>query len=88
MKCLTRTLKYILSDTPLVKNLDNPEYVEILLDGCKTLEERFAKIDSDMVIKKLKAEQGKYRMNPKMKKMIQLPDLPERLTMLLSTQQA
>ena len=88
MKCLTKTLKYILSDTPLVKNLDNPEYVEILLDGCKTLEERFAKIDSNMVIKKIKAEQGKYRMNPKMKKMIQLPDLPERLTMLLSTQQA
>jgi hypothetical protein len=88
MKCLTRTLKYILSDTPLVKNLNNPEYVEILLDGCKTLEERFAKIDSNMVIKKLKAEQEKHRMNPKMKKLIQLPDLPERLTMLLSTQQA
>lgn len=88
MKCLNKTLKYMLSATPLVKNMNNPEYVEILLDGCKTLEERFAKIDSHMVVEKLKAEQGKHRMNPKMKKLIQLPDLPERLTLLLTTQQS
>jgi len=39
-------LRSILAETPLVKNLDNEEYVKILLDGCQTLEERFAKIDS------------------------------------------
>lgn len=88
MKCMTKTLKFILSDTPLVKNLNNPEYVEILLDGCRTLEERFAKIDSRVVIEKLRTARGKHRMiSPMMKKMVQRPDLPERLTMLMSPQQ-
>jgi len=41
---LNKTLRTILADTPLVKNLDNPEYLEIILDGCKTLEERFEKM--------------------------------------------
>jgi hypothetical protein len=85
---LNKTLRFILADTPLVKNLDNPDYVEILLDGCGTLEERFAKIDSDMVVKQLKTEQKKQqRIGPELRKIIQLPDLPERLTMLLTGQQ-
>jgi hypothetical protein len=40
--------------SPLVKNLYNPDYVKIILDSFGTLEERFAKIDSDMVVKQLK----------------------------------
>ena len=82
---LNKTLKSILADTPLVKNLDNPEYVNIILDGCSTLEERFAKIDSSMVVEKLKTEQKKQqRISPTMKKIIQRADLPERLTSLLA----
>mgnify|MGYP002749774331 FL=1 len=82
---LNKTLKSILADTPLVKNLDNPEYVNIILDGCSTLEERFAKIDSNMVVEKLKIEQKKQqRISPAMKKIIQRADLPERLTSLLA----
>jgi hypothetical protein len=72
--------------TPLlVKNLDNPEYVDIILDGCSTLEKRFEKIDSCMVVEKLKAEQKKQQyIGPQMKKIIQWPDLPKRLTLLLA----
>jgi hypothetical protein len=82
---LSKALRFILADTALVKNLDNPEYVQILLDGCDTLEERFAKIDSHMVAKQLKAERNKQeRIRPEMKKMIQRPDLPQRLTLLLA----
>ena len=85
---LNKTLRSILADTPLVKNLDNPDYVSIILDGCSTLEERFARIDSCMVVEKLKAEQKKQqRISPEMKKIIQRPDLPERLVSLLATQQ-
>jgi hypothetical protein len=84
-RSLNKTLKSILADTPLVKNLDNPEYVSIILDGCSTLEERFAKIDSAMVVEKFKAEQRKQqRISPAMKKIIQRADLPERLTLLLA----
>ncbi|MCK5784626.1 MAG: transposase [Desulfobacterales bacterium] len=82
---LNKTLRSMLADTPLVKNLDNPDYVTIILDGCSTLEERFSKIDSGMVVEKLKAEQKKQqRFSPEMKKIIQQADLPERLTSLLA----
>jgi hypothetical protein len=82
---LSKTLKSILADTPLVKNLDNAEYLEVILDGSSTLEERFSKIDSHLVIKKLNAEKKENaRISPEVKKIIRLPNLPERLTTLLS----
>lgn len=82
---LNKTLKSILADAPLVKNLDNPEYLEIILDGCSTLEERFRKIDSRLVTDQLKAEQKKQqKISPEMKKIIQRPDLPDRLMALLA----
>jgi hypothetical protein len=85
---LSKTLRFILADTALVKNLDNPEYVRILLDGCGTLEERFAKIDSHLVVEQLKAERkNQERIGAEMKKMIQQSDLPEKLTLLLAGQQ-
>ena len=82
---LNKTLKSILADTPLVKNLDNPEYLEIILDGCNTLEERFEKIDSRLVTDRLKAEKkNKQKISPEMKKIIRRPDLPDRLIGLLA----
>ena len=75
----------MLSDTPLVKNLDNSQYMEAILDGNDSLEERFEKIDSYMVAEKLKAEQKEYgRISPEMKKIIQRPDLPSELISILS----
>jgi hypothetical protein len=82
---LNRTLRTILADTPLVKNLDNPEYQKIILDGCSTLEERFAKIDSRLATEKLKDEKrNQQRISPEMKKIIRRPDLPDRLVALLA----
>ena len=80
---LNKTLKTILSDTPLVKNLDNEEYLKIILDGCDTLEERFAKIDSNMVVeelKKTKKEPG--RLPLELKKVIREPAFPQKLGLL------
>ncbi len=82
---LNKRLKSILADTPLIKNLDNPEYMQIILDDHDTLEERFGKIDSCMVAEKLKNEQKTYeRISPEMKKIIQCPDLPQKLSSLLA----
>lgn len=82
---LNKTLKSILADTPLVKNLDNPDYMQIILDGSDTLEERFERIDSYMVTERLKVEQKKYeRISPEMRKIIQQPDLPDKLALLLA----
>jgi hypothetical protein len=75
----------MLTDTPIVKNLNSPEYLEIILDGCRTLEERFEINDSGLVVEKLKAEQRNHQIiGSKMKKIIKLPDLPERLSALLA----
>jgi hypothetical protein len=82
---LNRTLKYVLADTLLVKNLDNPEYLTILLDGSSTLEKRFSKIDNRTVIARLRAEHVKgKKMSAEMKKIVRLPDLPERLAALMA----
>jgi hypothetical protein len=85
---LNKTLRFMLTDTPIVKNLNNPEYLEIILNGCRSLEERFEKIDSHLVTEKLKAEQRRQQIiGAEMKKIIKLPDLPERLSVLLAHQQ-
>jgi hypothetical protein len=42
---MQRVLQAMLADTPLVKNLDNPDYMKILLDGKANLEELFADLD-------------------------------------------
>jgi hypothetical protein len=85
---LNKTLRSILADTPLVKNLANPDYLEIILDGCTTLAERFEKIDCHMVIEKMEAEKRiNERISPQVKKIIRCKDLPKRLAFLLDAQQ-
>ena len=48
-KALSKTLRTLMSDIPLVRNLQNPEYLKIVLDGAATLEERFSQIDARIV---------------------------------------
>jgi hypothetical protein len=80
---LNKTLKTILSDTPLVKNLDNEEYLNIILDGCDTLEQRFARIDSNIVVQELnKTKKETGRLPLVLKKMIREPAFPEKLGLL------
>jgi len=80
---LNKTLKTILSDTPLVKNLDNDEYLNIILDGCDTLEQRFARIDSNIVMQELKKNKKEAgRLPLELKKMIREPTFPEKLGLL------
>ncbi len=42
---LSKMIKGMIADTPLVKNLENPEYRSIILNGKQTFAERFADID-------------------------------------------
>jgi hypothetical protein len=57
---LGRTLCSMLADTPLVKNLENPEYLKILLGTHPNLEALFADIDPPTV----RDELQKARQNP------------------------
>lgn len=50
---LGRSLRTLLPDTPLVKNLQNPEYLKILLDGQPSLAALFAQIDPTNVRQEL-----------------------------------
>ncbi len=78
---LNKTLKTILADTPLVRNLENPEYLKTVLNGCASLAERFAQIDDELARDKLKqasTDQGKVPSG--LKKLIKQLDLPQKIS--------
>lgn len=77
---LSKTLKGMLADTLLVRNLSNPDYMTILLKGKKDLATRFADIDIQQVLEKEKENAKKLRKYPKgMDKVFKIPHLPQKL---------
>jgi len=77
---LTKTLKGMLADTPLVRNLSNPYYLRILLKGKETIAERFAEIDIQQVRKEEKENERHWRKYPKrMCKLFKIPHLPQKM---------
>ena len=79
-----RVIKTMLPDTPLTMNLKNKEYMQIILAGKKTLEERFAEIDSREV--RLGLAQSRVEIStihPGIKKIIRIPNLPKVVVSLL-----
>ena len=80
---LARTMRAMIADTPLVRNLGNPAYVKILLNGKRSLEERFAQIDEQLVRKEFQTVlTTSDRVPAKVKELIKLPSLPEKLVAL------
>ena len=81
---LTKTLTTMLAQTPLVKNLENPQYMEIILNGKATLAERFAEIDIVQVRKLFAEEQQVTQKYPKrMAEVFKITHFPKRLGMML-----
>jgi hypothetical protein len=77
---LTKTLQTMLAQTPLVKNLDNPQYLEIILNGKASLAERFAEIDISQVRQAhTEAQTSTQRYPRKMAKVFKIPHLPGKL---------
>ncbi len=77
---LTKTLTTMLAQTPLVKNLNNPQYMDIILNGKATLAERFAEVDVDQVRKLFAEEQKLTKKYPKrMAEVFKITHLPRRL---------
>jgi hypothetical protein len=70
LNTLSRNLKSILAQTPLIKNLENEEYLRIILNGKQRLEERFAEIDGKLVREELLKQNDNERIPPKIKKII------------------
>jgi len=59
-----RSLTVMLPGTVLVKNLDNKEYLELLLDGTSSLEERFSQIDSRLFLQEFSEMKSHNRKIP------------------------
>jgi hypothetical protein len=76
---MRKTLQSMLADTPLVKNLDNPAYVELLLDGRASLEELFSYLELSHAEKIRPVQEDKTSILPGFRKLIRLPSLPARL---------
>ena len=74
---MDKTFQAMLSDTPLVKNLENKQYMDILLNGKDSLEELFADIDAELVRKELKNSNNIDKIPPAIKKIISRKKLPE-----------
>jgi hypothetical protein len=76
---LNKVIKAMLADTPLVKNLSNPQYMEIILNGHNTLEDRFAEIDEKLVRQEMKKTEVHQGISTRMKKVLRKPNLPSLL---------
>ena len=81
---MDKALQTVLADTPLIKNLENDPYMNILLDGKANLEEVFAEIDVKVVRDELaKAQQDFNKIPVKLRKIISHAQLPERVAEML-----
>lgn len=82
---MCKALQAMLADTPLVKNLENREYVNVLLDGKATLEELFGDIANKAVRKELQnAKTSVDKVPAKIKKIIAKPMFSEIIQNILN----
>ena len=76
----SRMLRTILAETPLVRNLENPHYMKLLLNGKPSIEAVFAEIEIDTLRKALReAQEDPERIPAKLKPIIAMPDFPQKL---------
>ncbi len=81
---MCRALQTMLADTPLVKNLDNPEYVKGLLDAKANLEELFAELAVTPLTSTTESRADTERILPGFHKLTKLPTLPEQVARLFT----
>jgi len=77
-------LRTILTETPLVRNLENPHYMQLLLKGKPSIEAVFAEIEIDTLRKAFRdAQENPEGIPAKLKPIIAMPDFPQMLTALV-----
>lgn len=83
-KSCGRMLRTMLAETPLVKNLQNPDYMKILLKEKTSLAEVFSEIEIETLREEFrKAQLSPERIPPKIKRLIAMPDYPEKLMKMI-----
>ncbi len=79
-----RMLRTILAETPLVRNLHNPNYRRILLNGKPSIEALLAEIEIDTVRQAFReAQDDPERIPAKLKPVIAMPDFSEKLVAIV-----
>ena len=81
---LRQMLYTMLAETPLIKNLDNPDYMEILLDGKGSLEELFASQDQNSGFANNETNDRSDRIIPGFRSVMKLQNLPNQLIELFA----
>ena len=74
-----RTLQAMLADTPLIKNLDNPQYMKILLEGKANLQELFADLGTAHLDPADALQTDTDRILPGFRALMKLPTLPDQI---------
>jgi len=83
-RAMEKTIRTMIAATPLVMNLENQDYLDLLLNG-KTLAERFAEIDAEEVREEMKRTGSNAEVvSPKVKKIIKNPDFLESFVSLVT----
>jgi hypothetical protein len=79
-----KTLRAMVDNTPLVRNLKNDEYMKVILGNDHTLEEAFANIDSIIIRKEMKeAKQYPNKIPAPFKKLAKNDGLPKMISNML-----
>ena len=80
----SRMLRTILAETPLMQNLKNPHYMNILLDGKTSIEEVIAEIEIDTLRKAFRTAQDVPEKLPStLKPIIAMHNFPEKLVAMI-----
>ena len=74
MDTLSRRVQSMIAETPMMKNLSNPEFMKIILKGHPTLAARFADLDIETIREKMKKIQSQEAPLVSIQKFIERSD--------------
>ncbi len=74
------------ADTPLIKDLENPDYMKVILNGKDSLAERFAEIHHNRIIDQMKdTREVESKVPGKIKKLIRKEESMSKLLFLFAS---
>lgn len=74
MSTLGRTARAMIAETPMMKNLECPQFMNIILNGQPTLAARFAQLDKKHVNQRAEKSQNEEKLPAGVKKIVNDPD--------------
>ncbi len=83
---MRKKLQSMIADTPLVKNLDNPAYMDIILNSKESLEDAFADISQQEVMRKMQdAKKDETKIPRKVLFLIRQKETMQKLLYLIAS---